>query len=154
MLPPRPGSSPLKTRQVSACCLRFGSGLLASASLTRAITASKSATLSGLMTLKMMPESEVNLREAGTAAAGAAAGACGAAGGVAGAWNANGKREPACGLAERREAQLAEAGRERISVALPHVGHAFGALLFRRHRAEQHVEQLVLGVRHRRLDVH
>src|SRR3982750_2992783 len=103
MLPPRPGSSPLKTRQVSAYCLRFGSALLASASLTRAITASKSATLSGLMTLKMM-------REAGAAAAGAAAGACGAAGGVAGAWNANGKREPACGLAERREAQLAEAG--------------------------------------------
>src|SRR4029078_6222263 len=72
MPPPGAVSWPLKTRQLNACCLRFGSWLLPSASFTFAITISKSAVLSGLMTLNIRPASVVNFRDDGTAAGGGA----------------------------------------------------------------------------------
>src|SRR5258708_16268513 len=81
MFPPGPSSRPFSTPQLSACCLRLGSWLLASASFTRASTASKSAVLSGLIRLNMTPESDVNLRDAGTAGGGP--GATGVCAGVA-----------------------------------------------------------------------
>src|SRR4051812_14143508 len=152
MLPAAPGSTPLKTCQLSACCLRSGSELLPRASFTRDITISKSATLSALMTLNIIPASAVKGRVAGTAGC-AAAGAL-VAGGVTGAWEAKGKSILRDGLAaDRGQAQLAEARGERIGVALPHVGDAFGTLLFRRHRPEQHVEELVLGIGYCRLEL-
>src|SRR3954468_14804396 len=152
MLPPAPGSTPLKTCQLSACCLRMGSELLPRASFTFDITSSKSATLSALMTLNIIPASAVKGRVAGTAGW-AAAGAC-VAGGVTGAWNAKGKSILRDGLAaDRGQAQLAEARGERCGVTFPHFLDTFGALLFRRHRPEQHVEEFVLGIRDCRLDL-
>src|SRR6478672_3211936 len=81
MLPPGPGSADLKTRHAAACCLRRGSLLLPSASLTRAMTASKSAPFPGLMALKMIPASDVKVRGTGGPAAFGSA-----AGGAAGGW--------------------------------------------------------------------
>src|SRR5258708_6945121 len=91
-LPPGPVSRPFSTRQLRACALRLGSGLLPSASFTRASTASKSAVLSGLIRLNMTPESDVNLRDAGTAGGGP-----GATGVCAGVADVGGCATGACG---------------------------------------------------------
>src|ERR1044072_8142342 len=102
MPPPGAVSWPLKTRQLSACCLRLGSWLLPIASLTLPITISKSAVLSGLMTLNIRPASVVNLRDDGTAAGGAAGGPGGVATG--GCWGGCGARggRPRGGAGRRR----------------------------------------------------
>src|SRR5436190_6248501 len=176
MLPPGPASTPLNTRQLSACCLRLASVLLFSASLTRAITASKSAALAGRMTLNIIPASDVNLREAGTAGAGApAAAGVWAAGGVAVGGACCGEGAPAgeaaasaimrtadltntrAGFlrsAEGRQTELAEPCGERARIALPHTLGRRVPLFIGAHRPEQHVEELVLRVRRGRLEKH
>src|SRR3954452_20829214 len=57
-------------------------------------------------------------------------------------------RERAAGLAsERSQAQLAEAGRERSGVSLPHISRLGRAQLIRRHGLLQHREELILRIR-------
>src|SRR6516162_5452579 len=89
-LPPGPASTPLKTRQPVAICLRLASALFERPSFTRVMIASKSAVLSALITLKTTPASEVNRRDAGTAGGGGAAwpaaGAPAAGGCAGGCW--------------------------------------------------------------------
>src|SRR5439155_20538137 len=76
---PAAGSGDLKTFQLAACCLRSGFGLFCSASFSLAMTASKSAVLSGLMKLSTRPASDAKTRVWGAVwacCAGCAGGGC------------------------------------------------------------------------------